>query len=79
MEALVRWQHPSWGLLYPKEFIALAEDSGLIIQLGDWVLRTACAQSMAWQDAGLAPMRLSVNFSARQFQQATFISSVARF
>ena len=77
MEALVRWQHPSLGLLYPKEFIPLAEDSGLIIQLGDWVLRTACTQSMAWQDAGLAPMRLSVNFSARQFQQATFISSVA--
>jgi diguanylate cyclase (GGDEF)-like protein/PAS domain S-box-containing protein len=76
MEALVRWQHPSLGLLYPSEFIPLAEDSGLIIQLGDWVLRTACAQSMSWQDAGLAPMRLSVNFSARQFQQATFISSV---
>ncbi len=77
MEALVRWQHPSLGLLYPSEFIALAEDSGLIIQLGDWILRTACAQSMSWQDAGLAPMRLSVNFSARQFQQPTFISSVA--
>ena len=77
MEALVRWNHPSLGLLYPKEFITLAEDSGLIIQLGDWALREACAQSMAWQDAGLAPMRLSVNFSARQFQQATFISSVA--
>ncbi len=77
MEALVRWNHPSLGLLYPNEFIALAEDSGLIIQLGDWALRAACAQSMAWQDAGLAPMRLSVNFSARQFQQATFISSVA--
>ncbi len=77
MEALVRWNHPSLGVLYPGEFIALAEDSGLIIQLGDLVLREACAQSMAWQDAGLAPMRLSVNFSARQFQQATFISSVA--
>lgn len=77
MEALVRWQHPSLGLLYPQEFVALAEDSGLIIQLGDWILRTACAQSMLWQDAGLAPMRLSVNFSARQFQQPTFISSVA--
>jgi EAL domain-containing protein (putative c-di-GMP-specific phosphodiesterase class I) len=77
MEALARWQHPSLGLLYPKEFIALAEDSGLIIPLGDWVLRMACEQSMAWQDAGLAPMRLSVNFSARQFQQPTFISSVA--
>lgn len=77
MEALVRWQHPSLGLLYPKDFISLAEDSGLIIQLGDWILRAACAQNMLWQDAGLAPMRLSVNFSARQFQQPTFISSVA--
>src|SRR5687768_2008623 len=77
MEALVRWQHPSLGLLYPSEFITLAEDSGLIVQLGDWVLRKACAQSMEWQDAGLAPMRLSVNFSARQFQQPTFISTVA--
>jgi diguanylate cyclase (GGDEF)-like protein/PAS domain S-box-containing protein len=77
MEALVRWQHPSLGMLYPNEFISLAEDSGMIIQLGEWVLRTACAQNMGWQDAGLAPMRLSVNFSARQFQQPTFISSVA--
>ena len=77
MEALVRWNHPGLGLLYPKEFISLAEDSGLIIQLGDCAQRAACAQSMAWQDAGLAPMRLSVNFSARQFQQAAFISSVA--
>ena len=77
MEALVRWQHPSLGLLYPKDFVALAEDSGLIIQLGDRILRAACAQSMLWQDAGLAPMRLSVNFSARQFEQPTFISSVS--
>ena len=77
MEALIRWQHPSLGLLYPKEFISLAEESGMIISLGDWVMRTACAQSKAWQDAGLQPMRLSVNFSARQFQQPTFIADVA--
>ncbi len=77
MEALVRWQHPSLGLLHPTEFIHLAEESGLIISLGDWVMRTACAQNMSWQDAGLAPMRLSLNFSARQFQQVTFISTVA--
>jgi diguanylate cyclase (GGDEF)-like protein/PAS domain S-box-containing protein len=77
MEALVRWQHPSLGLLYPNEFVPLAEESGLIISLGDWVLRTACAQNKAWQDAGLAPLRLSVNFSARQFQQPTFITDVA--
>jgi diguanylate cyclase (GGDEF)-like protein/PAS domain S-box-containing protein len=78
MEALVRWQHPSFGLLYPSEFIALAEESGMIVSLGDWIMRTACAQSMAWQDAGLAPMVLSVNFSARQFQQQTFITDVAQ-
>src|SRR5688572_3301898 len=78
MEALVRWQHPSLGLLYPKEFITLAEESGMIVALGDWVMRTACAQSMAWQDAGLTPMILSVNFSARQFQQPTFIADVTQ-
>lgn len=76
MEALIRWQHPSLGLLYPKEFISLAEESGMIISLGDWVMRTACAQNKLWQDAGLTPMRLSVNFSARQFQQSTFIADV---
>jgi diguanylate cyclase (GGDEF)-like protein/PAS domain S-box-containing protein len=78
MEALVRWQHPSLGLLYPNEFVPLAEESGLIIPLGECVMRAACVQNKAWQDAGLAPMRLSVNFSARQFQQATFISDVER-
>jgi diguanylate cyclase (GGDEF)-like protein/PAS domain S-box-containing protein len=78
MEALVRWQHPSLGLLYPSEFVSLAEDSGLIIALGDWILRTACAQNKMWQDKGLMPMRLSVNFSARQFQQPTFITDVAQ-
>ena len=77
MEALVRWQHPALGLLYPSEFISLAEDSGLIIPLGDWVLRTACFQNKLWQVAGLQPQRLSVNFSARQFQLPTFISTVA--
>jgi len=76
MEALVRWQHPSLGLLYPAEFITLAEESGMIIMLGDFVMRTACAQNKAWQERGLTPMRLSVNFSARQFQQATFITDV---
>ncbi|HEX3248237.1 MAG TPA: EAL domain-containing protein [Pyrinomonadaceae bacterium] len=78
MEALVRWQHPSLGLLYPNEFVPLAEESGLILSLGDWVMRTACAQNKSWQDAGLTPMRLSVNFSARQFQQPTFITDVAQ-
>ena len=78
MEALVRWQHPGLGLLYPSEFVTLAEESGLIIALGDWTLRAACAQNKAWQDKGLLPMRVSVNFSARQFQQPTFITDVAQ-
>ncbi|HEV2833821.1 MAG TPA: EAL domain-containing protein [Pyrinomonadaceae bacterium] len=77
MEALVRWKHPSLGMLYPSEFVQLAEDSGLIIALGDWVMRTACLQNKLWQQKGLAPMRLSVNFSARQFQQPTFMTTVA--
>ncbi len=77
MEALVRWQHPGLGLLYPSEFVSIAEETGLIISLGDFVMRAACAQNKAWQDKGLAAMRVSVNFSARQFQQSTFIADVA--
>jgi diguanylate cyclase (GGDEF)-like protein/PAS domain S-box-containing protein len=77
MEALVRWQHPSFGTLYPGEFVSLAEESGLIIPLSDFVMRTACAQNKAWQDKGLKPLRISVNFSARQFQQPTFMTDVA--
>ncbi|MFN2531222.1 MAG: putative bifunctional diguanylate cyclase/phosphodiesterase [Pyrinomonadaceae bacterium] len=76
MEALVRWQHPTLGQLQPNEFIKLAEESGLILPIGEWVLRTACFQNKSWQDAGLEKMHLSVNFSARQFQQSTFISNV---
>jgi diguanylate cyclase (GGDEF)-like protein/PAS domain S-box-containing protein len=66
-EALVRWQHPERGLVMPGEFIPLAEDSGLIVPLGEWVLRHACAQNKAWQDAGLPPITVAVNMSARQF------------
>ena len=66
-EALVRWQHPQRGLLMPGEFIALAEESGLVVPLGEWVLRHACRQNKAWQDAGLMPITVAVNLSARQF------------
>lgn len=68
-EALVRWRHPELGLIPPAEFIPLAEDTGLIVPIGEWVLRVACARCMAWRDAGLAHMSVAVNLSARQFQQ----------
>jgi EAL domain-containing protein (putative c-di-GMP-specific phosphodiesterase class I) len=68
MEALLRWNNPKFGAVPPSEFIPLAEESGLIIPIGRWVLRTACAQACAWRDAGLPPLRLSVNLSVRQFQ-----------
>jgi len=78
VEALVRWQHPESGLLYPDRFIALAEETGLIVQIGEWVLRTACAQNRAWQDAGLPPVVMSVNLSPRQFRQDALFKTVAR-
>ncbi|GGD48855.1 putative bifunctional diguanylate cyclase/phosphodiesterase [Paenibacillus nasutitermitis] len=69
VEALVRWHHPQRGLLPPGEFISLTEENGLILPLGEWVLRAACLQNKAWQDAGLPPMMMSVNLSMRQFRQ----------
>jgi len=77
VEALVRWQHPERGLVSPLEFIPVAEETGLIVPLGAWVLRTACAQNRAWQDAGLPPMRMAVNLSARQFQRHDLLETVA--
>jgi diguanylate cyclase (GGDEF)-like protein len=77
-EALVRWQHPGLGLLHPGEFIQVAEESGLIVALGEWVLRAACAQSKTWQDAGFEPFRTAVNLSARQFQQPRLVEKVGQ-
>jgi diguanylate cyclase (GGDEF)-like protein len=78
MEALLRWHHPELGLVQPAEFIPLAEDTGMIIPIGEWVLRTACTQSKAWQEAGFAPLSLAVNLSARQFQQQNLADVVLR-
>jgi EAL domain-containing protein (putative c-di-GMP-specific phosphodiesterase class I) len=77
VEALVRWQHPEKGLVLPHEFIPWAEDAGLIVPLGEWVLRTACAQAKAWQNAGLPPLRVAVNLSARQFQHSDLLEMMA--
>lgn len=68
MEALLRWQNPEWGLVSPAKFVPIAEETGLIIDIGEWVLRTACKQNKAWQLAGHPPTRVSVNLSSRQFQ-----------
>jgi diguanylate cyclase (GGDEF)-like protein len=76
MEALVRWRHPTRGMISPMEFIPLAEETGLINPLGDWVLRTACAQLQRFLDDGLPPMRVAVNLSVRQLLQKDFAASV---
>ncbi|MFP5381967.1 MAG: diguanylate cyclase domain-containing protein, partial [Gammaproteobacteria bacterium] len=77
-EALLRWWHPQRGLLTPADFIPVAEESGVIVPLGDWALREATAQLAAWHKAGLPPVRLSVNISARQLESPDFVESVMR-
>lgn len=76
-EALLRWNHPVRGIISPSVFIPLAEETGLIVPIGDWALRAACRQLKAWQDAGLPPLIISVNVSARQFRERNWASRVA--
>ncbi|HVL74985.1 MAG TPA: EAL domain-containing protein [Noviherbaspirillum sp.] len=76
-EALIRWLHPSRGMVPPAQFIPVAEDSGMILAIGEWVLRTACAQNKAWQEAGMAPIPVSVNLSPRQLAHEHFVDLVA--
>ena len=76
MEALIRWNHPLRGLLYPADFIPLAEETGLIGVIGEWVLQTACIQSRSWQAAGMLPIRMSVNLSAHQIEQQNFLDTM---
>jgi diguanylate cyclase (GGDEF)-like protein len=77
VEALVRWMHPDRGMVSPAEFIPLAEETGLIVPIGEWVLHTALAQNKAWQEEGLAPVKISVNFSSVQFRQKDPVELVA--
>lgn len=78
VEALIRWQHPELGYISPNEFISLAEQSGMIVPIGEWTLRTACRQNKAWQDKGYPPMRVAVNLSMLQFRQDDLIGMLIR-
>jgi diguanylate cyclase (GGDEF)-like protein len=76
MEALIRWRHPELGMVAPNRFISVAEETGLIVPIGAWVIRTACAQNKLWQEAGLGPLRVAVNLSARQFSSPNLVAEL---
>jgi diguanylate cyclase (GGDEF)-like protein/PAS domain S-box-containing protein len=78
VEALLRWNNPVLGVIPPSKFIPLAEETGIIVSIGEWVLREACRQNKAWQDAGLPPIAVSVNISARQFKEKGLVGVVTR-
>ena len=77
VEALIRWQHPQRGLILPEQFVWIAEDCGLIVPIGEWVLREACGHAQSWQDAGAPAVPVSVNISAVQFRHKSFLESLA--
>lgn len=77
-EALIRWNHPEQGFIPPVDFIPIAEETGLISTIGEWVLRTACAQNKAWHDAGYQDLLMKVNFSSRQFKDKNLIEVVTK-
>jgi diguanylate cyclase (GGDEF)-like protein len=76
LEALLRWRHPEWGLIEPARFVPLLEETGLIVPVGAWVLAEACHQAAAWQSAGSAPVRVSINISSRQFRDEGLLKAV---
>jgi diguanylate cyclase (GGDEF)-like protein/PAS domain S-box-containing protein len=77
VEALIRWQHPKRGLIGPLQFISIAEDSGLMLPIGKWVLRESCRQAKAWQDAGLPPVEMAVNVSSVEFRNDAFLEGIS--
>lgn len=77
-EALLRWEHPKWGTLSPSEFIPLAEETGQIIEIGEWVLTTVCSQLNEWKNADFYPIRIAVNFSAQHFLQKDLVDKIQR-
>ena len=78
MEALVRWKHPGRGMVSPQEFIPVAEETGLIVPIGEWVLETACRQAQSWRRAGLLPVSVGVNLSSHQFRRGGLVEMVGR-
>ena len=78
VEALLRWQHSDLGLLQPKQFMPLTEETGLVVEIGHWVLKTACQQNMIWQRAGLTPVSMSVNLSPKEFMHAGLLEHIDR-
>ena len=76
VEVLVRWEHPNWGIIPPEEFISLAEETGFIINLGNWVLKEACHNYKQWLKKGLPPIKVSINISSIQFFESNFVDNI---